>query len=159
MKIQVIKRGGGKTKSLLEWAAEEPGRVILVATRALERFTRGEIKRHGHKLEPWQVCCVGDTASLQGRRVTELGIDDLETVLAQLLSIACQMPSSTRVSRTTTSECSVTMGLDGGGEVTVDPGLITLGTNRPDDVVSVPEHVSHQTVRTHIPTPAEIDPR
>lgn len=89
MIIRKRNRGGGKTKLLVEWAAKDPTRVVVVATEA----DASRVRRVGAgfarppSLRPEQVYSVGSliAGGVRLRSDRQYAVDDIERVFAQLL--------------------------------------------------------------------------
>lgn len=87
MRIVVGARGAGKSVDCVRWAAQDPGRrVVVVANHSRARDLIAVARTRYPKLDVnWGRVFVGpDPTSLRGRDV-EVYVDEFESVLASLL--------------------------------------------------------------------------
>lgn len=79
MNFVIRPRGGGKTAAAIAWLRDNPGGVLIVHDESYAKRLRKE-----HGLTGEQVVSYG-SASLRGRRVSAVGVDNLDLILGHLL--------------------------------------------------------------------------
>jgi hypothetical protein len=82
MDFCIRNRQGGKTRESILWLARDPSRVLLTISESEATRLRRE-----YRSLSGQVLSAGNPIDLQGRRVSELGIDNLDMLLEMWLPV------------------------------------------------------------------------
>ncbi len=96
MRIYEAGPGRGKTTQILRWFQERSDRVILVATmrerdRLLDMLPRQHRKEYELRIVPMR-----DRVKLKGMEEVQIGIDNLDWVIGQLLGVDVKYATITR---------------------------------------------------------------